>query len=154
MEKTKLLENLRITIGQDPSYFATAKANLTKTEGVNELLDKMKQEAKTRAKSAIAEVETVFLRKPEIEAKAQKVFEKLRKSSVYKANYKYEESNKKYTHAENILKDAIIKVESGEYAAIIKAKSVAEEAKTTVIESHKLVDSAIGIVINEEEQTI
>lgn len=154
MEKTKLLENLRITIEQDPSYFASAKANLSKTDGVNELLDKIKKEAKTRAETAIAEVKTVFLRTPEIEAKAQKAFKKLRAISVTTAHFEYEKSKRKHKLAEKLLEDAIIKVESGEYEAILKAKSVAEEAKKTVIESHRLVDSAINIAIKDEHQTI
>ena len=155
MEKSKLLEHLRITIEQDPSFFATAKAeNLNNIIEVNELLDKIKQEAKSKAESEIADLEIVFNRTPKILAKVQQAFEKLRESSVLKANFKIEDAERKHKRAEKLLEDAVIKVASGEYEAIIKAKSVAKEAKTTLIESHILLNSAIGIATDEEKNTI
>ncbi len=158
MGKYEVLENLPKIIEQDPSYFAKAKTdkNLTKTEGVNELLDKIKQEAKTKAEIVINDVKNIFINTEEIKAHAEREFKKLRDSSVSKAksSFRYENWKNEHKLAEKLLEDAIIKVESGKYEEIVNAKSVAEKSKTTLIESHKSLDLAVGIAIYEEKQTI
>lgn len=157
MGKTELLEKLRKTIEQDPTYFIKAKTDKSLNNirpEVNQLLYEIEQKAKNRALSAIAEAETSFSRAPTIISNAERAFHNLRKNSVLRSKTTYEESKTKYKDAQNKLELAKRKVASGEYIALLEAKQIAEDSQNVVNESFRLVNSAIDIATNEEERAI